>query len=336
MRLKAAALFLIVSVFLVFFGITGCNSSSDDDPATVSQLSTYGEDVQACTPYLGVGGDLSDWDLGWNPQLPDNYTVLYKLFGPGEITGVEGIYDPVESLDEYIEMINAVSENWDTDLDGATVSIGEYDLTVTVNNDVTSVTVPFWGNEVSVDRIVTIEGEEEEGTFTINVAFTVGETEEALVAHCELGNGEQGVYYAQRNSTTGDMEIWSACYSPDAEDPFYCAFKWQGNPDEGTFAITQYTSATGGWTVMGGGSIDGDMAFISGNNDIVGRYYLTLTMDDINNGTDPETIVAEATEAPDGTGVLAYITVDNDACLGYLTDYPDTAESISWSMAIDR
>jgi len=155
--------------------------------------------------------------------------------------------------------------------------------------------------------------------------------------HYNLNDGEEiGAYYGSRNSDTGIIEIWNACYVPDDEDPFYGSFKWKGNPDEDWFAITQFTNATDSdWSVMGGGSVSGDMAFIGKNGDTVGEYYIVVDIDDIEGDgvhADPTTITASATTAPDPdtTAVHAYITTGNDSCLGYLTTYPDEATDISW------
>jgi len=334
MRLKKSSQIFVLCLFLVFLGIAGCNSSSSDDAAapSASQLSTYEEDVIECTPYLAVSGEgyFDEWATGWSPET--EFSVLYKLFHPD--SGVEGIYDPIESLDEYIEIINEISEKWDEEED-FTANNGQETVNVSINNTVSSITVPFWGNVVSIDRVITMEND----TCTCNVGFTIGEGEERCVAHYVHANGETGVYYAHRNSTAGDIEIWSACYAPDDADPFYGAFKWKGNPDAGTFAITQYTNSASGSNVMGGGDIDGNMSFIAKRGDTDpsnAEYYITLDIDDIegDNPIDPGTITAAGVTAPDPDAYPshAYITSGNASCLGYLTSYPSTAASLAWTL----
>jgi len=328
MKLQKLTGLVVLSVFVSLLFIIGCSSSSDDDylallSASGTQLSSYADDVREITPYLGTATDLALWGGvggGWSPDV--EYSVFDKIFNPDN--GVECIYDPIETLDEFIDTINEFSASWDTDVD----SIEYNEVTVSIDNDVTSVDVPFFGNAVSVDRVITVSSDAE--GFTVHLAFTVESDAEALVAHFELNTGEIGAFYATRDSDTGTIEIWAAIYSND----FKGSFKWKGNPDEDWFAITQYTDATAtDWSVMGGGSVNGDMAFIGKNGDTAGEYYLVVDIDDIQGDgphADPGTIHLVPVPDVSVNDVYAYITEGNDSCLGYLTEFPEIPGDIAW------
>lgn len=323
--------FVTACLLLGFTVFMGCTSSSDDDLLALlmqdtTQLSSYVEDVREITPYLGTATDLSLWDDGWNSDT--EFSVFYKIFNPDN--GVECIFNPLDTLDGFIEMINEFSSSWDTDVDSVEVTAGDSEVTVSIDNNVTSVDVPFFGDTVSVDRVISVSSDAE--GFTVNLAFTVDSDAEALVAHFELDSGEIGTFYATRNGDTDIIELWSACYTDD----FKGSFKWKGNPEEDWFAITHYTDSTDtDWSVMGGGSVNGDMAFIGKNGDTVGEYYVVVDIDDIEGDgvhADPGTITLITDEAPDPvtTPVHAYITAGNASCLGYLTEFPESAEDIAW------
>ena len=112
---------------------------------------------------------LEDWGH-WKPSM-NTYetTVQDKLFDPE--SGDERIYGPVKSMDRFIDNINNHSALLDK-LGDTTSREGSYTETFTVLSiETTTITVPFFGNTVSVDRIVKYvsgTGESEYLAFTID------------------------------------------------------------------------------------------------------------------------------------------------------------------------
>jgi hypothetical protein len=336
----ASGLLLLLGLATVFFFVScdggggGTTSSSDSSITTTSEtLDTYSDDVKALTPYVGTSGYLDDWDTGWNPD--NDFTVFNKLFGN---ESVESLYGPVEALDDYIEMVNSFADYWDTDGD-ITDSDEPSDIAITINNDINEVTLPFFKDDnnnditVEVDRVVTVESSDE--GYLLHMAFTVDAEQQNLVAYYEMESGEIeiGVYYGTMNSISGDLEIWHASSST-----MNINFKWKGNLDEDWFAITQITDGcSGNQQVMGGGSINDEMAFISKNEDTnssLDEYYVTVTNSHINDGsTYSDTPTDAGTTPPDGTGSLAYITEGNVKCIGWLepAERPTCTDDIVWN-----
>jgi hypothetical protein len=93
---------------------------------------------------------------------------------------------------------------------------------------------------------------------------------------------------------------------------------------------------------MGGGSIaspSSEMAFMArndqnSNSSDPGTYYITTTLNDLENGTLQQPISAPATPPnPNTDSVQAYITEGNPNCIGFLgpDQYPNTLDDLAWS-----
>ncbi|MRR08412.1 MAG: hypothetical protein EG828_16130, partial [Deltaproteobacteria bacterium] len=286
--------------------VLGCNDSDDDDATatTPTALTSYGEDVAECTPQIAAGSEelpaaeenasISLW-AGWDPTI--QYTVFNKLLSDDS---AEGLFDPIEKADMFVEIINAFSSYWvasgtyeDIPIPDAGGS-GTVDLTIEAESAV--VTIPFFGGTVTVDRVITIDGNiDGMGTFQCKMGFTTGAGEEEMVVRTSFTEtGEVSMFYGSKASD-GLMNIWAAVFTDKATvattDDFGGAIKWRGNPDEGWFAISQGMSGAGGSKIMAGGEPDGSMAFLASRlDDNVGPdvpYYLVCTIANITGGTAP-------------------------------------------------
>jgi hypothetical protein len=331
---REAVLVLLIASLAFLFAEGGCGSSDGDSSSsssttTTREMDTYSDDVRTLTPYLGTSGDLSSWSNGWNPDV--QYTTLDKLFDPDN--GVESVWNPVEQLDDLVSTINDLEAYWDEE--GDVTNPDEPGAEITIDNTDQVVTVPFLNATVNADRVVTFNMPDE--NYTSTLAFTDGDTEEALAARYELADqGEVGVFYAFRDADTGDIEIWAAMYTSD----FQIILKWKGNTEDGWFSLSQHTNASPpyDWYVMGGGqaqNADDQMAFMAKNGDTNNGndvYYLTLTQSQLQNGTDPGTIADASVTPPDPTAtpVHQYITEGQERCFGFLGAYPTSASDLDW------
>ncbi len=329
---------------------SGCNDSSDHVVSSSDSLSSYGEDVAACTPQIEAGSEglpgveenasISVWE-GWNPAI--EYTVFNKLLSEDS---AEGLFNPIEQADMFVEMINGFSAYWPAAGTYEDIAIpgGGGTIALTVETDVESVTIPFFGGTITVDRVVTIDGLiVGMGNFECKMGFTIDGDEESIVVRTDFEDtGEVSVFYGNRASE-GVINIWAAMYADkataDTADDFTGALKWRGNPDEGWFAISQYMNGAGGTKILAGGEPDGTMAFLARRgDDNVGPdvpYYLACTIANITGGTPPEggSIINGNTTPPStaANDVYQYIIDGNASCLGYLSTYPASADDIVWS-----
>jgi len=320
---------LLIMVGLCLFAC-GAESDTEEGSSDGTGLQTYSDDVKECTPYLG-DSSLSDWSE-WNPAVSES--ILMKLFDP-EIGRDECIYNHIDILDAHIEMINEFSSNWDTD--------GDYtvdDMTATIDNTISSVDIPYINIDlnyndffsdllkVQVDRVITLSADED---LTIHMGFAIEDNSEILVEQYEIGDIEAGVYFVKRDDSSNNIKIWHASITSKKVQ-----FMWEGDTRNQWFRITESTNTTGNWEVMGGGSIadsDSEMAFMARNDDnnlSNDEYYITLTLQELNDAVEVD-ITNAATTPPGGTGVLSYITGGNTDCFGFLDAFPSSASDLLWN-----
>ncbi len=323
--MKRRGFFLVLVFFMAGVAACGTQSTTDEDngAGALSSLQTFGDEVKLCTPYLG-DSTLEQW-ADWDPDVSGS--VLGKLFDPDN-GGFECIYSHIDLLDAHIEMVNEFVEDWDED--------GQYiqgDMTATIDNDTSAVTIPYLGIDlwpISVDRVITLENVSQD--LVVHMAFSIDGDREYIVEQYAIGNTDAGVYYTERDGDS--LRIWHASITTGSVQ-----FVWEGDVYEEWFKITQCSDATGNWEAMGGGSVStssSQMAFMARNddtNDSLDEYYLTLTLNDLVTGNEPSGgIVGPRTDPLSGTGVLAYITLGNAKCFGFLGigEYPDNTGDLAW------
>lgn len=329
--MKKSRIFFFIAIMFLLAGLAACGTESDN--STGPALNTFSEEVKLCTPFLDDNGQdlgdnyLYDW-LAWDPRALGS--ILGKLFNP-DIGQDEGMYTQIAILDSHIAKVNEFLEYWGED---GTYTIG--DMTAVIDNDTSSVYVPYLRTffseliAVPVDREITLTDSGD--NLTIHMAFLVDGDEEYIVEQYAIGSTQAGVYYTERGGE--ELRIWHASVRADKVQ-----FTWEGDAGDEWFKITQCTDATGNWEVMGGGSVAdsaGDMAFMARNqytNNSADKYYVTITLEELSAGTEPAGgVIDEATTAPDGSGVLAYITEGEPECFGFLgvTAYPDDVDALAW------
>jgi hypothetical protein len=327
-------------------GSSGTSVSSGSTKTPVA-LSTFSEDVAKCTPQLQAGsesipgaenaGTISNW-TGWDPSQQN--TIFNNLFTPDCI---EGLFDPITKADMFITIINSFEADWQKSgvYDNVTLPIFNTTAKLTVDTSVKSVTIPFFGGTLAVDRLLTIEGDLDGSTgFVAKMAFTSTADGESMVVRTYFPDkGETSMFYGKK-ATNGELDAWAACFvdhgtPDDTSDDFYMALKWHGNTTEGWFALTQYKNSGGGSKLLAGGSSKGDMAFLAFRGDDVDAalnpYYLICTTDNITGNTQPDGGIINGTDVPPletNNTVLKYIEVGNTSCLGYLTSYPEQASDV--------
>jgi hypothetical protein len=329
--MKKSRIFFFIAIMFFLAGLTACGTESND--STGSALSTFSEEVKLCTPFLdGSGEDLGDntldaWDA-WDPQAQKS--VLGKLFNP-DIGQDECIVAQIEILDSHIAKVNEFIEYWGED---GTYTIG--DMTAIIDNGTSSVYVPYLRgffadlSLISVEREITLTDSGDD--LTIHMAFLNDGGVEYIVTQYAIGSTQAGVYYTERDGDS--LRVWHASVKTRKVQ-----FTWEGNTGEKWFKITQCSDATGNWEVMGGGSIVDEgigMAFMARNDDTSSsneEYYLTITLEELNNGTEPDDgIIALGTSTLSGSGVLAYITEGEPECFGFLGPdaYPGSVGDLAW------
>ncbi|HOD71875.1 MAG: hypothetical protein BWZ01_00997 [Deltaproteobacteria bacterium ADurb.BinA179] len=317
---------LIWAVFLaVCLSACGSETSGEDSGGNGDiGLHSFTGDVRSCTPYLG-SSSLDQWS-DWDPDSAGS--VLGKLFNPSDGKD-ECLYTHFVTLDDHIEMVNRFRGHWDEN--GVHTMDG---VTATVDTDVTSVIIPylgqyfFGGMSVAVDRMITLES----GSLTICMAFAIDGGLETVVERYEIGDAVAGVFYAVRD---GDYRgVWQASVR-DARTQFM----WEGDTVEKWFRLSQCTDTEGNWEVMGGGSVADEgamMAFMArnhANSASEDEYYLTISLQDLMNGSMPDAGIFDAgANPPDGSAEQAYITPGGSECFGFLGlfEYPNDVDELSW------
>jgi hypothetical protein len=329
--------FIVLTAFVAALFLAGCgdDSAKDDNPSSNDSysgatLTALTDDAKQCTPFIGdiafdttVDRDLLDW-AAWSRNYSNG--VMGKVFNT-TLDNDECIYTQIGILDDHIALVNKFTDDFD---EAGTYTIGSD--TATVETDVVAVDVPFMGwsfqepMSVPVDRIVRVTS----GTLTVHMAFKITGTSEIIVEQYTDGNNA-GVYYTIRDGSY--LGIWHASVRDSKVQ-----FMWDGDMDSRDFRISMCTNAGGNWEVMGGGGVDtanSEMAFMARDDDSNSSqvsYYITLTRGDFNTGTEVSIETADDTH-PSGSGVLSYITEDNEDCLGFYrtNDYPDTVDDLDWN-----
>ncbi|MGD0822850.1 MAG: hypothetical protein ABSA71_19135 [Desulfomonilia bacterium] len=337
---------LIFSMILAGCGGGGGGGGSSDNSGNGSgssgtALSLFTDKVNACTPNINGGNsagattNLDTWPA-WNPDLSG--TVLGKLFDPANGKH-ECIYSQVQILDSHIQLVNQFSDKW---LTSGVYTQGS--STATVDTTVSTVTIPFLalnlGTLDPMDRLVTLSVPDQ--NLTIHMAFSQNGSNQTIVEQYTIGTTESGVFLAR--VIGNDVEIW--CASITESTASKVQIMWEGNTAEKSFSISECTNASStpdsNWEVMGGGGIassTSEMAFMArndqnDNSSDFGTYYITPTLNDLENGT-LQPIINFLAQAPDPNtdSVEAYITEGNASCIGFLgrDQYPNAISDLAWS-----
>ena len=64
------------------------------------------------------------------------------------------------------------------------------------------------------------------------------------------------------------------------------------------------------------------------------EYYLTISVDELDTGDEPDGgVIALGSGTLSGSGVLAYITQGEDECFGFLgsNEYPPNVDALDWN-----
>jgi hypothetical protein len=330
---------LLVGALIVLAGCGGGGggggNNSDDDGnnngPVGTKLSLFTGQVTSCTPYLSIGSLSSTTSnlMVWNSWSPDaSGSILGKLFDQANGQD-ECIYSQIKVLDSHIDLVNQFSDRW---LTSGTYTQGT--MTAVVNTTATTVTIPFLGSDSpdTMDRLVTLSDPTKD--LTINMAFYQGGGNQTIVEQYVMGNAVSAVFLARIIGS--EVQIWFAGIGDHKVQGM-----WEGNTSSKTFKISECTnSSAGNWEVMGGGGIasaSSEMAFMARNNQNNNSsdsytYYITTTLNGLENGTLQPIINADATPPSPTTGAQAYITEGNVECFGFLgiENYPNTLDDLAW------
>jgi hypothetical protein len=311
----------------------GGNNSDDNgnnNGPVGTKLSLFTDQVKSCTPYLSLGSLSSATSnlMVWNSWSPDaSGSILGKLFDKANGQD-ECIYSQVQVLDSHINLVNQFSDRW---LTSGTYTQGT--MTAVVNTTATTVTIPFLGSDSpdSMDRLVTLSDPTKD--LTINMAFHQSGGNQTIVEQYVMGN-VSAVFLARIIGS--DVQIWFAGIGDHKVQGM-----WEGNTASKTFKISECTNASAGnWEVMGGGSVassTSEMAFMARNDQNNNSsdsytYYITATLNGLENGTLQPIINADAVPPTPNTGAQAYITEGAPECFGFLgrESYPNTLDDLAW------
>lgn len=340
----AAAFLTGAAIFSCSGGSSGSNTTNETESTNFQQVFTEG--FRQLTPLVGTSA-VAEWD-GWcaDGESSHQYSVLTKLFNPD--SGLESVYGPVQEVESILDIIETykdmLSENGDHDVapgDGQTYS-------ATVSNFEGDFVVPFFGDtQTGLTRKVVISSEDE--SWRTMVAYDMIGDDKAMVVHTIYYDSEDDstsytVFRATFNETTQILQIWAASVS-DKADSFKIQFIWKGDLEAETFTLTQYTNAAkddvdhdgifetdGFWKVMGGGSLDDQMAFRANTRDSESDdYFVVVTMDEILSATPPAGFPADAATIDSTTyPVQSYIDEEHSNCLGYLDGFPEVEDLENW------
>ncbi len=348
-------------------GFCGCSGDDDDDDILAylllnqSTSFSYAAVMQSCTPYLSSSGNLNTWAGGWRDGSGTG--IFEKVLSDS----VEGLYGPVETLDQIIEVIDGTASVWNdatSDITDQGVSVGGTSVTVSVDVDLTTVDkIPGIG---TLDSAFTVANHIKyvAGDQTVVVAFTGETTNEKLAAYSQTefdgsdGSAARVEYmgmYANRDQTNGFVEVWMAVVCDYVVDPaggdFLMRYKWRGFPDAASpwFMLTQYTNACNGdQVVVGGGPKSGTMGFICENGDqgLTDTWYTYVELADVEGTTDGTPVDASVTAPTTATAPGRYINVEvggnanqvendwdipavSDYCYDWLSDHPTDRSTIA-------
>ena len=157
-------------------GFCGCSGDDDDDDILAylllnqSTSFSYAAVMQSCTPYLSSSGNLNTWAGGWRDGSGTG--IFEKVLSDS----VEGLYGPVETLDQIIEVIDGTASVWNdatSDINDQGVSVGGTSVTVSVDVDLTT-----------VDKIPGIGTLDSAFTVATHINYVAGEPA-VVVADCK-------------------------------------------------------------------------------------------------------------------------------------------------------
>ena len=356
---------ILILVVLSLAGLAACGGGSDDDYAyllagTPDEITHYSAAVRSCAPYLASSATVLDqWlngDDGWSRSAA--YGVFNKHFNPD--SGLESIYGPIDTLDDFIDEINRYSEYFS--LTDGSYSGGGY--TVTLSSVSSAVTIPFFTSSTNSEVNRRLQIAAAGGYPQIDAYFLLEEAKQVVVLKACYQYGPNnsvtetiGGYVAQ-DSTTGDVSVWLATFVDGPADDFAMASKFEGNTVNKTFDLTLKTNAAQGWAVMAGGSVaaDSDLMAVratdeadtgaygaAGANDHANLdadegYYVILTKAQVYDPTDldagsgsgwPKAVgVANVNLTAETADVADYIRTAETACPGWTLEYPASAAAI--------
>ena len=314
-----------------------CSDSDNATTATASRVAlqeTFTESARDLTPDLSTAA-VNAWS-GWRGDT--DYTVLKKLFHPD--SGWESVYGPLEAAESAITIIESNTSYLETAGTYEITGTSAGTLTMVVEDLTDGITVPYFNvTEASVTKKVVITSSDE--SMNLMIAYDMEGDDKAMVCHTKMVSGSETeyiVFRANYNETTQLLDIWAAG-AADKTDAFKIQYHWKGNPDQNYFAITQYTNAAkedngsdGFWKVMGGGDINGSMVFRANTNDDPSSdYFIVTDLAGMTSETAPSGYPADSsTIDSSATEVQKYIDTANEACLGWLTGFPEVSD-LTWN-----
>jgi hypothetical protein len=338
---SVAAVAIIAAALLLCAGLYACGSSGSSSSTSSDGTdfrATFIDGLRELTPDLSTSA-VNAWS-GWSAWSGgDEYSVLNKLFNPA--SGWESVYGPVEAAEDILEILESNEDllvgsgTYEMEGEGGTYTFAVSDLSDDFE-------VPFFGAlQTGLTKKVVIESDD--SSWRTMVAYHMEGDDKAMVVHqirvAGQGETEYMAFRANFNETTQNLQIWVAAVA-DKADSFKLQFVWKGNLDQGTFALTQHTNAAkegdgsdGFWKVMGGGILEGDMAFRANTNDHpLDDYYIVTTLADMQNQAAPADYPAEAANINSAThAVQGYIDTSHANCLGWLIGFPEVDDLDDWN-----
>ncbi|HOO70715.1 MAG TPA: hypothetical protein PK926_03060 [Spirochaetota bacterium] len=265
--------------FTILFALTltipllvSCSDDSSDKTAGII-INSLADDMRQCAPDLAssVITVWADGSNGWSSGV--EYGVLKKHFDSD--SGSESIYATVTLLDEILSNVMANLSPSALESEGSK-TVGDYTVVYELVDG--SVNLPSILSDNGVTAVddfenhMTFTGGDYEGNFYYKSAGDSG-TEKLFYRYENSGENETGLIYATRDTSTNDMEVWTACHKSDSttfptagtahvENDFRCLLYFKGNTDAQNFKFKIKTDAADGWAFWGGGSVASDDNYI--------------------------------------------------------------------------
>ena len=267
-------------LFTILFALTltipllvSCSDDSSDKTAGII-INSLADDMRQCAPDLAssVITVWADGSNGWSSGV--EYGVLKKHFDSD--SGSESIYATVTLLDEILSNVMANLSPSALESEGSK-TVGDYTVVYELVDG--SVTLPSILSDNGVTAVddfenhMTFSGGDYEGNFYYKSAGD-DNTEKLFYRYENSGENETGLIYATRDTSTNDMEVWTACHksastfpttgqATHSDNDFRCLLYFEGNTDAQNFKFKIKTDAANGWAFWGGGSVASDDDYIA-------------------------------------------------------------------------
>ncbi|NNG01806.1 MAG: hypothetical protein HKM93_20640 [Desulfobacteraceae bacterium] len=346
----------LAAMILIFSFLT---AACENDTGTSSSESSYrqlntgyvieplGASLHQLMPTTGKSGTLtmdtdrskisdctlSDWDRGWHADV--NGSVLNRIFS---MDNDKSVVHAIRVLDGLIFRLNTYSMQWNT---SGVQTIADKAETITINNDIRQVWVPFYGGNVAVNHLITIRNNRTSMVQHLAFSDDADSGEDRVVIFTADEKGDHSVFYMWRDWRMGDISVWFADTASGIN------FKWTANTVEQWFSVTYISEGCNGdLSIMGGGEAgptELQLAFIAGqfqSSTAIDEWYVQFDSRYLKDSTTYTAIPVDNVGQPaDGSGMLKFIaTSENhprgatDWCPGWLNaaDRPLNPSAIVW------